>query len=105
MDRPNTKPHPVKSSSRQDELDDEELQIEKDLVAGLYKKDKNSTKNIKEMRKIAVKMTTKKPITFRVSDTTLQQLKEKAFIAGLPYQTLISSILHRFVTGQFKEND
>jgi predicted DNA binding CopG/RHH family protein len=36
----------------------------------------------------------------RIDAITLNDLKNEADRMGLPYQTLINSILHRFVTGQ-----
>jgi predicted DNA binding CopG/RHH family protein len=44
-----------------------------------------------------------KRINIRISEKDLTNLQKKALQEGLPYQTLISSILHKYVTGQFKE--
>ena len=40
-----------------------------------------------------------KRINIRLSERDLVQLKRKAVAEGIPYQTLISSILHKFVNG------
>jgi len=40
-----------------------------------------------------------KRINIRISERDLLQLQRKAVAEGLPYQTLISSILHKFVNG------
>ena len=42
----------------------------------------------------------RKSITLRLEKQDLKSLKDKAKQEGLPYQTLISSILHKYVTGQ-----
>jgi predicted DNA binding CopG/RHH family protein len=42
----------------------------------------------------------KKSITLRLEKQDLKLIKNKAKQEGLPYQTLISSILHKYVTGQ-----
>ena len=42
----------------------------------------------------------KKSINLRVNSHDLELLKRKAEQEGIPYQTLVSSILHKFVTGQ-----
>lgn len=42
-------------------------------------------------------------ITLRVSSGDLRRLKQKAAYKGLPYQTFISSILHEYAAGHFKE--
>jgi len=44
-----------------------------------------------------------KRINIRISEKDLIQLQRRAVKEGLPYQTFISSILHKFVTGQFLE--
>lgn len=42
----------------------------------------------------------KKSISLRLKSNDLEQLKLRADIEGLPYQTLLSSIVHKFVTDQ-----
>jgi predicted DNA binding CopG/RHH family protein len=44
-----------------------------------------------------------KRINIRISEKDLIQLQRRAVKEGLPYQTFISSILHKFATGQFLE--
>jgi len=44
-----------------------------------------------------------KRINIRISERDLLKLQRKALMEGLPYQTFISSILHKFVTGQITE--
>ena len=41
-----------------------------------------------------------KTISLRISETVLESLKRRAAEEGLPYQTLISSILHKFSAGR-----
>ncbi|NOQ65500.1 MAG: antitoxin [Methyloprofundus sp.] len=52
--------------------------------------------------KLAAKNTFKKNkrVNIRISELDLELLKEKALIEGLPYQTLMSSVLHKYVTGK-----
>lgn len=45
-----------------------------------------------------------KRVNIRISEVDLELLQEKALIEGLPYQTLMSSVLHKYVTGRFHEN-
>ena len=42
----------------------------------------------------------KKSISLRLKKYDLEKLKERAHQEGIPYQTLISSLLHKFVTDQ-----
>ncbi len=44
-----------------------------------------------------------KRINIRISERDLIKLQRKAIKEGLPYQTFISSILHKFITGQLIE--
>ncbi len=44
-------------------------------------------------------------ISLRISEEDLQLTKKKAVKEGIPYQTLISSIVHRYVTDQLVETD
>jgi predicted DNA binding CopG/RHH family protein len=44
-----------------------------------------------------------KRINIRISEKDLIDIQKKAIEEGLPYQTLISSVLHKFVTGRLIE--
>lgn len=43
-----------------------------------------------------------KRINIRISNRDLVSLKRKANRFGMPYQTLISSVLHRYISGDIK---
>jgi predicted DNA binding CopG/RHH family protein len=43
---------------------------------------------------------TKVPISIRVAGCDVADLKTEAHRLGIPYQTFICSILHRYVTGE-----
>ena len=55
--------------------------------------------------KAAAKSTFKKDkrVNIRISEMDLELIQERALIEGLPYQTLMSSVLHKYVTGRFTE--
>lgn len=42
-------------------------------------------------------------MNIRIAKRDLDGLKERAFEEGIPYQTLVSSILHKYVTGRLRE--
>jgi predicted DNA binding CopG/RHH family protein len=44
-----------------------------------------------------------KRINIRLSEKILNDLKAKSLEEGIPYQTLISSILHKFTSGKLVE--
>ncbi|RLA19936.1 MAG: antitoxin [Gammaproteobacteria bacterium] len=56
--------------------------------------------------KAAAKNTFKKNkrVNIRISEVDLELLQERALIEGLPYQTLMSSVLHKYVTGRLSSN-
>lgn len=47
---------------------------------------------------------TKTPISLRIDASDLANLKTEAERMGVPYQTLIGSILHRFVLGDLVDS-
>lgn len=47
----------------------------------------------------AVRNTNPKAISIRVNENDLNEIKRKANKVGMPYQTLINTILHRYVSG------
>lgn len=46
-----------------------------------------------------------KRVNIRISEMDLELLQERAMIEGLPYQTLMSSVLHKYVTGRLTEKN
>lgn len=44
-----------------------------------------------------------KRINIRVSTHDLEGIQKRAVEEGLPYQTFIASVIHKFVTGRLKE--
>jgi len=82
-------------------LDNEELEILESLENDEWQSVKNLDQELKEHKKIA-KNTMKKDkrINIRISSKDLEMIKTTAAELGLPYQTLVSSILHQYVTGR-----
>ena len=58
-----------------------------------------------ELIKNAVKQKYKKreTINLKVLQSDLDRFKAKALSEGMSYQTLINSVLHKYITGQFVE--
>jgi len=44
-----------------------------------------------------------KRVNIRISENDLVLLQKKAVLDGLPYQTLMSSVLHKFISGRLAE--
>lgn len=76
------------------ELDKFEREIENN--AEEYVKATGKTKQ--RVQKIISKANEKNRVTLRLNNQTLELIKQKAREEGLPYQTFISSILHKYAT-------
>ncbi|RLJ21834.1 antitoxin [bacterium endosymbiont of Escarpia laminata] len=82
-------------------LDSEEKEILEAFEKGELKRAKNVTQEIKQHKAVA-EATFKKDtrINIRISSRDLRSLQVRALKEGIPYQTLVSSVLHKFVDGQ-----
>ena len=85
-------------------LDKEEKEILESFENDEWKSVPDLKKRKSQLREIA-KETLKKNrrLNIRISEIDLRHLQRKALHEGLPYQTFVSSILHKFVNGGFKE--
>lgn len=59
-----------------------------------------SGEKLRRVEKILAHARKDKSVNIRLSNEVLAALKLRSAREGLPYQTLISSILHRYLTGQ-----
>jgi len=78
-------------------LDEYEQSIEKDIDS--YQSVSAIEKN--KIENIINRENEKKSISLRLRKYDLDKLKERAEQEGIPYQTLLSSIIHKFITDQF----
>lgn len=78
-------------------LDKDEKKILRDYEKGKYVSEPNFKKRKKGYEEIA-KYTLKKTknINIRLSPRDLHRIKVKAVENGLPYQTLVSTVLHQY---------
>ena len=80
------------------ELNQEEKDLLDAVDRGEYKSVPNAKKEIARYRSyIAATLNRNRNINIRLSERDLHKLKAKAQEEGLPYQTLIASLLHKFV--------
>ncbi len=83
--------------------ENDEKEILKSLERGEWRSVPNLKKEKKRYRRYALAALRKdKRINIRISERDLELLQKKALEEGLPYQTLISSILHKFVSGRLR---
>ena len=79
-------------------------QEEKDLMESIEREEWRSVKNIKQEKEKAIaaaRNTLKKDkrINLRFTQKDYRQIQIKAIEEGIPYQTLISSIVHKYLNG------
>ena len=92
---------PTKFSMKSFRLLEDEKAIENEIESL-----KPVTGNKKEkIERILAQAKKNRSISLRISNFALEKLKEKATNEGVPYQTLINSILHKYVTNQLFEKD
>lgn len=85
-------------------LDPEELEILEAFEAGAVKRAGNAEEIGKRHQEYAAAMLRKDArINIRLSSKDLRSLQKKALSEGIPYQTLIASILHKYVEGRLHE--
>ena len=83
------------------ELTEEEKQIENEIDQ--YKSVSADEK--KKIEKIIDKTKKNKAISLRINNYDLEKIKEKAEREGVPYQTLITNILHKYISDQLYDKD
>ena len=82
---------------------------EKDLLSSIDNNEWKSVSNLSEQKSRLLQMAKRssantKRITLRVTEHDYELAHVRAIQDGIPYQTLISSVIHRYLTGQLKEN-
>lgn len=86
------------------QLDKEEQEILEAYERGELKRipnfEEEKEKYVAAARATLIK---KRNINIRISERDLHALKTRAAAKGLPYQTLVSSVLHQYSTGKMKE--
>ena len=84
-----------------DKMTEEEKLIEDDIdnlrVVSKSNKDK--------INKIIQRARKNRAISLRIANFDLDKIKEKANNDGIPYQTLINTILHKYITNQLYEKE
>ena len=81
---------------------------EKDIQASVERGEWSVTAKKSELRKYqeAARQMLKKDtrLNIRISSQDLKNLQKRAMEEGLPYQTFVSSLLHKYVAGRLLES-
>ncbi len=85
-------------------LDKEEQEILNAFESGKLKSIPNVNDEMKKHSQIAAATFKKdKRINIRIANRDLSELQKLALVEGIPYQTFITSILHKFADGKYTE--
>lgn len=89
---------------KNNKLNKEEKALLDDFEAKKFKRVKDIKKQKEQYQQHAKATLSKsKTINIRISERDLQRIKALAAEKGLPYQTLISSLLHQYTSRKDKE--
>ena len=85
-------------------FDQEEREILQAYDSGNVKRSKNAASTQRRHKEYAEAMLKKDArINIRLSSKDLRGLQKRALSEGIPYQTLVSSILHKYIEGRLRE--
>ena len=81
---------------------------EKELLDSVQRGEWRSVRGLKGERKrmgryAAATFRKDRRVNIRISTKDLETIQKRALEEGLPYQTLISSLLHKYVAGRLRE--
>lgn len=86
------------------DLDKTEQQILNDYEAGKLKPVKSFKVEKNQYKKYTKSVLDKtKNINIRISESDLAKVKSMAVKKGVPYQTMLTSVIHQYSTGVIKE--
>ena len=85
-------------------LDKEERELLKSVETGEWRSVREKDREVSRYQEYA-KATFRKDrrVNIRISSKDLEALQKRALEEGIPYQTLMSSVLHKFISGRFQE--
>jgi predicted DNA binding CopG/RHH family protein len=85
-------------------MNNEENALLESIENDEWKSAKNKTALIKELKETATSTMLKdQRMNIRIGKRDLEGIKAKALEEGIPYQTLVASIIHKYVNGKLKE--
>ncbi len=81
---------------------------ENELIKSIRRNEWEEAKDVRKLKKQALEYaeaTVKKDkrMNIRISERDLRNLKRKALEEGIPYQTMVSMVLHKYLTGRLSE--
>lgn len=85
-------------------LDKEEQELLSSIERKEWKRVKNYDKELAHLRRDAIQTLKKdQRISIRLAKYDLDAIKVKAVNEGIPYQTLIASLIHKYISGRMTD--
>ena len=85
-------------------LDNEDREYIDSLENGEWRSAKNQKALLLELKETASNTMAKdQRMNIRIGKRDLEGIKAKALEEGMPYQTLVASIIHKYVNGKLKD--
>jgi predicted DNA binding CopG/RHH family protein len=86
------------------DYDEEELEIVQTFESGQLRSQHPDKETLARHRAYAEKSLSKnKRVNIRLSEKDLEEIKIRALEEGIPYQTLMGSVLHKYLSGRLVE--
>ena len=87
-----------------DKLNNEEKRIVRSYARGDWKSVKNRKTEVRRYQSYVRDALQKSSrVNIRISPQDLDGMQQRAIEEGIPYQTLMASVIHKFVAGRFVE--
>jgi len=85
-------------------IDNEEKELIQSIENDEWVESRETAKQKKLAREYAEATIRKdKRMNIRISERDLKNLKKKALEEGIPYQTMVSMVLHKYIAGRYSE--
>lgn len=86
-----------------EKLNKEEQELLDAFEADEFKSDLNEKRRTQLAKLAETTIKKDKRINIRISSRDLEALQRRALEEGLPYQSLVSSVLHKYISGGLKD--
>ena len=86
-------------------LDDEERAVIEAAERGELQAAPDRQAEIARWQAAAAGTSKKNAVTVRLQERDIQRIKAMAHRKGVPYQTLVSSVIHQYATGDLRETE
>lgn len=85
-----------------------QTQEEKDILQYIENQNLHSIEQESEtiaslQNAVQMKYSRRRPVSLRILESDIEKIRARALEEGIPYQTLMSSILHKYSTGKLVE--